>query len=123
PVMAMALAVLAVVSFESYRRFLEAQPWGYWTDLKTGEPHELGGDFVTIGRTEPGFEKLFKSQVHLEPRVVSRWHLVVSRDLLAFDMRCLNGTTINGRFLQYGDHQGIAHGDLITIAGIAPFRF
>jgi hypothetical protein len=48
---------------------------------------------------------------------------VVSRDLLAFDMRSLNGTTIDGRFLQYGDHQGIAHGDLITIAGIAPFRF
>jgi hypothetical protein len=123
PVMAVALAILAVVSFEGYRRLLEAQPWGHWTDLKTGEPRELGGDFVAIGRTEPGFEKLFKSQIHLEPTVVSRWHLVVSRDLLAFDMRSLNGTTINGRFLQYGDHQGITDGDLITIAGFAPFRF
>ena len=123
PVMAVGLAILAVVSFEGYRRFLEAQPWGHWTDLKTGELHELGGDFVAIGRSEPRFEKLFKNQIHLEPGVVSRWHLVVSRDLLAFDMRSLNGTTINGRFLQYREPHDVADGDLITIAGIAPFRF
>ncbi|MDF0495331.1 FHA domain-containing protein [Bradyrhizobium yuanmingense] len=123
PVMAVGLAILAVVSFEGYRRLLEAQPWGYWTDLKSGEPHELGGDFVAIGRSEPGFEKLFNREIHLESTFVSRWHLVVSRDLLAFDMRSLNGTTINGRFLKYSDPQDIADGDLITIAGFAPFRF
>ena len=60
PVMAVGLAILAVVSFEGYRRFLEAQPWGHWTDLKTGELHELGGDFVAIGRSEPCFRKAFQ---------------------------------------------------------------
>ncbi|QIG52124.1 FHA domain-containing protein [Nordella sp. HKS 07] len=123
PAMAVGLAILAVVLFEGYRRLLEAQPWGNWTDLRTGEPHELGGDFIAIGRSQPGFEKLFKSQIYLEPTVVSRWHLVVSRGLQAFDMRSLNGTTINGRFLQYGHDRSIVDGDLIAIAGYAVFRF
>jgi hypothetical protein len=122
-VMAVGLAISAVVSFEGYRRWFEAQPWGYWTDLKTGEPHKLGGDFVAIGRADPSFEKLFQSQIHLESKGVSRWHLIVSKDLLAFDMRSLNGTTINGRFVQYSDPERITNGDLIAIAGVAPFRF
>lgn len=123
PLMSFGLAVLAVGLFEGYRRVWEAQAWGYWTDLRTREQRALGGDFVAIGRTEPGFEQLFKDQIRLEPKIVSRWQLVVSRGLLAFDMRSFNGTTINGRFLRYGDTRKIRDGDLITIAGYEPFRF
>jgi hypothetical protein len=50
-------------------------------------------------------------------------HLFVSRDHWAYDVRSLNGTTINGRFLPYPEKKRLKDGDLITIAGVAPFRF
>jgi hypothetical protein len=118
-----ALLIMAVVLFEGYRRSFEGQPWGDWTDLRNGESHELGGDFILIGRPDPVFAILIKSQIVLKENIVSRWHLLVSRDHRAFDMRSLNGTVINGRFLQYGYSGDIADGDLVTIAGYAPFRF
>jgi hypothetical protein len=122
-IIAPALMIFAAVSVYSYRLWLNARPWSDWVDLRTGESYELGGDFVSIGRTQPGFESLFTNQINLEENVVSRWHLMVSRDLQAFDMRSLNGTTINARFLPYGYRQEVKDGDLIAIAGLAPFRF
>jgi hypothetical protein len=115
--------IFAAVSVYSYRLWLDARPWSDWVDLRTGESYELGGDFVSIGRTPPGFESLFTNQINLEENVISRWHLMVSRDLQAFDMRSLNGTTINARFMRYGYRQEVKDGDLIAIAGLAPFRF
>jgi pSer/pThr/pTyr-binding forkhead associated (FHA) protein len=118
-----ALAIFAVVSAYGYVQWLAARPWSAWTNLVSGEAYEQNGDFVSIGRSEPQFESLFRSQIHLDPNVVSRWHLLVSRGNVAFDMRSLNGTTINARFLQYSDGQPIKNGDLVAIAGTGAFRF
>jgi hypothetical protein len=120
PIVTLALVIFAVASFEGYRRWFEAQPWAYWTALASGESHELSGTAVSIGRSG---EKLFRSQISVEPAVVSRLHLFVSRDHFAYDIRSLNGTTINGRFLPYYEEKQLRDGDLITIAGVVPFRF
>jgi hypothetical protein len=47
------LLVAAVVSFEGYRRWYEAQPWGYLTSFPDGNAFELSGDVVSVGRSEP----------------------------------------------------------------------
>jgi FHA domain len=120
PVAALALVIFAVGSFQGYQRWFDAQPWAYWTDLASGESHKLSGTPVSIGRSEEG---LFRSQISVEPDVVSRLHLFVSRDHFAYDIRSLNGTTINGRFLPYGKKRQLRDGDLTTIAGAASFRF
>lgn len=115
-----AFVIFAAVSAYGYYSWSEGQPWATSLDLATGEAHELTGDFVSIGRSKfPPFE----SQIVLTSKFVSRWHLIVSRDLRAFDVRSLNGTTVNGRFLQYTDARKLEDGDLITIAGVEPFRF
>jgi hypothetical protein len=119
----LALVILTVGFFETYRRWYELQPWGYWTDLANQETHKLVGDLVTIGRLDPSLAGLTNGGITLESDFVSRWHVVVARNHQAFDMRSLNGTTVNGRFLRYSVPRKLEDGDLITIAGVEPFRF
>jgi hypothetical protein len=122
-IIGMGLGLFAAVSIYSYWSWLDEQPWGYLTDLKTGESHKLAGDSVSVGRAQPGFEELIRNQILLEQKYVSRWQLMVSRSLNAFDMRSLNGTVINGRFLPYAAYRHLAGGDLIAVAGGTTFRF
>jgi hypothetical protein len=49
--------------------------------------------------------------------------LFISRDRHAQDARSLNGTAINARFLRYGTERELRDRDLISIAGVAVFRF
>jgi hypothetical protein len=122
-IIALGFGIFAAVSVNSYLRWLDDRPWGHLTNLKSGESHELAGDLVSVSRPQPGFEELVRSQISLRPNIVSRWQLMVSRYRRAFDVRSLNGTVINGRFLQYGYYRDLVDGDLITVAGYAPFRF
>lgn len=121
------LLIAAIVSFEGYRSWYEAQPWGYLTSFPEGNTFELSGDVVSVGRSVEG---PLRSQIPVRPNVVSRLHLMVSREdragqlyLRAYDMRSLNGTTVNARFVRYGQERDLFDGDLVTLAGVALFRF
>jgi hypothetical protein len=116
-----AFVIFAAVSAYGYYSWLKAQPWASTLDLATGQAHKLTGDFASIGRSP---SNLFKTQIDLKSRTVSRWHLIISRDHLhASDMRSLYGTTINARFLRYANEQELRNRDLIVIAGVSAFRF
>jgi hypothetical protein len=95
------------------------QPWGYMTNLSSGSIHDLRGSLISIGRSTEGF----KNQINLIPKEISRLHVFVSRELVAVDVRSLNGTTVNAEFLKYGDILKLTDGDVMTLAGMAPFKF
>jgi hypothetical protein len=116
------LVIFSVGFFELYRTWFVAQPWAHLTDLLDGEPYGLSGDVASIGRADEAPFPV-NSQVFLEPTVVSRLHLLVSKDRRAWDMRSLNGTTINAWFLPYANRVNLKQGDLIALAGVALFRF
>ena len=102
-----------------YRSWLDNRPWAALGDLSTGRVHELTGAQAYIGRNAPNYPQ---SEVDLRTRYVSRLHFWIRRDLNAIDLRSLNGTTVNGRFLEYGKAVTLRDGDLIALGGIGPFR-
>jgi Novel STAND NTPase 1/FHA domain len=118
-----ALAFVLVLPYaaEWYWQWLRAQPWAHLTNLVNGDVYELRGDVTSIGRK--GGAVKHKIHIDVPEMTASRLHLFVSRDRLAQDVRSLNGTMINARFLRYSVERELKHGDLITIAGVAPFRF
>lgn len=123
----LAIRVLSVVVFISflgmswyaYNLFVEARPWGALHNLASGKVSELSGDSVSIGRST----ETIHNGINLNYRNISRIHLRIDRNLNAVDMRSLLGTTINGQPLVYGDSEKVKDGDIIVLAGIAPFRF
>ena len=102
-----------------YLPWQKQRPWGSVRVLSTGNIHYLRGNFASLGRTTPEF----KTQVSFFPSLVSRFHLLVTRDLLALDVRSTNGTTINAQWLPYGKTQRLSAGDIIVLAGVAPMEF
>jgi hypothetical protein len=128
--------MISVVSYKLHSVWLENQPWGYLNNLASGSIHSLKGNFASIGRST----EAFSNTIDLKPNLISRMHLwLVTRkqldqsgsswlpniqhDIVAIDMRSLNGTTINAQFLPYGSFGKLNDDDIITLAGIAPFRF
>lgn len=102
-----------------YRSWLDSRPWATFEDLATGRVYELTGSQAFIGRNVPNFPR---SQVDLRPRYVSRLHFWIRSDLTAIDLRSLNGTTVNGRFLEYGTAATLRDGDMVALGGVGPFR-
>nr|WP_281719845.1 FHA domain-containing protein [Nitrosomonas nitrosa] len=102
-----------------YESWVQIRPWGYLTNLSTGRHFPLSGHLASVGRNTESFENL----IGLAPREVSRIHLLISENLSAFDMRSLNGTTVNANSLPYMGPSKLKDGDLIVLAGIAPFQF
>jgi hypothetical protein len=102
-----------------YMPWQKNRPWGSVRILSTGNIHDLRGDFASLGRTTPEF----KTQVSFTPRSVSRFHLLITRDWLAVDVRSLCGTTINAQILPYGSSQELQTGDIIVLGGVAPMEF
>jgi FHA domain len=102
-----------------YRSWLDRRPWASFENLSTGRVHELTGSQAFIGRNVPNYPQ---SQVDLRTRYVSRLHLWIRRDLRTIDLRSRNGTTVNGRFLPYGQAVTLRDGDLVALGGIGPFR-
>jgi hypothetical protein len=114
-----AALVSGAVAFSLHSIWIERQPWAYMTNLSTGTIYDLKGSLVGIGRSNEDF----KNQIELLPREISRIHLFLSRQRAAIDMRSLNGTTVNAQFLPYGKAGKLSAGDVVTLAGIAPFLF
>ena len=109
-----------------YLPSLARQPWASVRVLSTGNIYDLRGDFATLGRyTAPtgATTPQFKTDVSFIPRLVSRLHLLITRDLLALDVRSRNGTTINAEWLPYGFNTKLQPGDIIVLGGVAPMQF
>lgn len=132
------LAVVILTSAASYKIYSvwqESQPWGFVRNLATSTVHPLQGGFASIGRSTEGFS----NTIDLKFKLVSRIHLLISRkqpdqsstswlatldrDIVAIDMRSLNGTTINAQFLPYGSFGKLEDDDIIALAGVATFQF
>lgn len=113
------LALLGGVSYYAHSLWVESRPWGILRNLSTGSAYALSGDVVSIGRST----EHFKNRVNLRYRNISRLHVFVSRDRSMIDMRSLMGTTVNGDYVPYGDSRTLEDGDIILLAGIAPFQF
>ena len=75
---------------------------------------------MSIGRS---VERYYPHTVSIKSDVISRLHVLINKDRRTIDMRSLNGTTINAHFLPYGESQVLIDGDLVVLAGVAPFRF
>jgi hypothetical protein len=101
-----------------YIPWRQGQPWCYLRNLATGRVHELTGEFATIGRST----KDFYNKINLLPRPISRTHLIVLRNFVAFDVRSTYGTTVNANFLPYAHSKILEEGDIIVVAGIVPLK-
>ena len=114
------LVGISVVTYIAYHTiWLEARPWGTLRNLTTNVSTPIKGAMASAGRST----KDFPHALDFPTRIVSRIHLFLTKDLTAFDMRSLNGTTVNARFLLYGEPQHIEDGDVFVLAGIGPLRF
>lgn len=117
---ALLLVLLLAATYYSYHAlWLKTRPWGIFRELSTNTHILLGGAFVTAGRS---IEE-FKNTLDFRNTVVSRFHLLLTKELIAHDMRSLNGTTINANFLPYGRPKMVEDGDILVLAGIGPIRF
>jgi hypothetical protein len=76
-------------------------------------------DLVSIGRSTDQFT----NKIGLSPRTISRKHVLIFSNGAAHDIRSLNGTTVNASFLHYDRVWNLKHGDIVTLAGLAPFRY
>jgi hypothetical protein len=101
-----------------YMPWREKQPWASVRMLATGNIYDLSGDLAWIGRSTDEF----KTHVSFETRAVSRLHLLVTRDLLALDVRSLLGTTVNAEILSYGVGRKIEPLDIVVLGGVAAFE-
>jgi hypothetical protein len=116
------LLVLALVVYWNYQLWVETRPWGRLTSILTGRDYPLTQDVAQIGRRVPDTAHL-PFQVRLMPNSISRFHLTISRNHYAVDMRSLFGTVVNGEFLPYAKSRRLQEGDLIVLAGTAAFRY
>ena len=116
---AVALAFLGYLVYAGWR---DQRPWAAMTDLRTGDVYGLNGKQATLGRASVGYDNTV--DFTNVPNPVSRLHLLVLPDGRASDLRSLYGTTVNGRFLKYGDPpRRLEPGDVVVLAGIVPLRY
>lgn len=115
-ILALAAAGIGAIA---HRLWVNARPWAVLTNLSSGRDYKLSGDAVTIGRNMPGII----NNINILSIDVSRLHARIARDHTTIDMRSLFGTTVNGKWLPYGEFAALKPGDILTIAGTVAFRF
>jgi conflict system STAND superfamily ATPase/FHA domain-containing protein len=113
------LLVLGFVGYRYYELWLTTRPWAHLENLATGTVYALRANVVSVGRST----ERFTNTIGLRPETISRMHLLIYGNGGAHDMRSLNGTTVNAKFLRYGDIWHPNDGDIVTLAGLAPFRY
>ncbi|MDH4276320.1 MAG: FHA domain-containing protein, partial [Gammaproteobacteria bacterium] len=97
----------------------EGRPWAYVSSVSSGNNFQLTGYSSTMGRSVEGY----LNTVDIRPQNVSRLHFMIYNTGVAVDLRSLNGTTVNGEFLPYGDTRTLNEGDVIALAGAAAYKF
>lgn len=114
---------LVLLTIGSLYLFFEARaelPWAYFRNLETGVAYPVFEGQATFGRSTEYENTITTSD---PTNYISRMHVLVTRDRKAFDMRSLNGTTVNADFLPYGDKRKLQSSDIIALAGMASFQF
>jgi hypothetical protein len=118
----LAMTILGImfttVLYNNHMNWVRLRPWGYLVNLSDGHVHKLSGVSVLVGRAT----ERFQPPISLRPSLISRTHLFIDHNLDAVDVRTLNGTTVNGQFLMYGDVQRLTDGDVLVLSSIAPFK-
>jgi FHA domain len=116
------VAALVVISLMVTRYLVlwnEHRAWAYMRDLRTGDTHRLAGAWVSVGRSVPEIE----NNVEVEFATVSRLHLLINKNGVAFDLRSLNGSARNAQFMYYGRDQQLEDNDILVLAGVAAFEY
>jgi len=105
-----------------YDDWYDEQPFSYINNLSNDKQYGLihSVTFLSryVGKTLPEY------YLKISPtRVVSRMHLMITKDLEAQDMRTSFGTMVNAEFLEYGTIHQLRDGDILSLAGNETFRF
>jgi hypothetical protein len=102
-----------------YLRWLREEPWAYVSDLvKGGDLYALRGPAAIIGR-----KKLpIQNSIMIPDEVVSRLQMLVFENGQSLDLRSLNGTVLNGRFMRYAVDYVLHDEDIFAIAGVSAFQ-
>jgi hypothetical protein len=123
-IIAVFVIVLAIVGYLYANLWIKTRPWATLDSAVTGQRYRLSQDVVNIGR--PANLPVIL-QVKLVPQSISRLHMMVFQNstgnFTAIDNRSLFGTTVNGKFLSYGDSSTLKDNDVIVLAGTAAFIF
>lgn len=105
-----------------YDDWFEQQPFSYIDNLSSSKQHGVTHDVTFLSRYVG--DELPEYYLKISPmRIVSRIHLMITRDLEAHDMRTSFGTMINASFLKYGQIHRLKDGDILSLAGSETFRF
>jgi hypothetical protein len=100
---------------EAHAAWVESRAWGSLRLVGTGKAYPLRGSVVTVGRSV----EYWQNDVDLRAQLVSRVHLLLFRNGLVYDMRSLNGTTVNAAPLGYGRPRPLDSGDIVAVAGVS----
>jgi hypothetical protein len=114
-------AILVAVALIVRHDRVSGLPWAALTSVETGHAYPLKGDQTIVGRDTPGYKA---ADVSVATRYVSRLHVMIYRDHRVIDVRSMNGTTVNARFLRYGVTTAkLDDGAILVLGGAAVFSF
>ena len=114
------MLVAGLLGYRAWVHWVETRPWGYVSNVSSGAGAYLSGQLALIGRKS---EASTVQVIDIPNTFVSRLHLAISRTLDVTDLRSLNGTTLNGSPLPYGQSQPLREGDLVVLAGVTLLEF
>jgi len=99
--------------------YLQTAPFGFLTEVVTGEVFSLGGDGCLFGRL---WDYQRTTRLSLSP--VSRNHFLIFRTGQILDLRSRFGTTVNAEPLCFGQTDiSLKSGDVICLANTAALIF
>jgi hypothetical protein len=115
--------VTALVFFrQNYINWVEERPWGRLVRLSTGKSYPLRHETANVGRSAEGVT-MVNHQVALPEQRISRIHLGISRQGFVADWRSFYGTTVNAKWLKYGQEVQLEDGDILALAGLEALRY
>jgi hypothetical protein len=117
----LALLALALSLYSNFTQWENVRAWAALDSAASGRRYPLHQDVAIVGRRTPSTASIF--QVEVRDQAISRMHLMIFRDFYAIDVRSRYGTTVNGKFLQYGEQARLEDRDVIALAGVAAFVF
>jgi hypothetical protein len=107
---------------QDYNNWLENRPWARLVSLSTGRSYPLAQLTANVGRLTEGV-KTVRHQVALPERRISRIHLGISNTGTITDWRSFYGTTVDAKWLRYGDSKELHDGDIVTLSGLEVLRY
>jgi hypothetical protein len=107
---------------QDYNNWVEGRPWARLVSLSTGQGYPLARVTANVGRLTEGV-KAVRHQVDLPERRISRIHLGISNTGTITDWRSFYGTTVNAKWLRYGDSMDLNDGDIVALSGLEVLRY